>query len=149
MNEKWKEGWESAEKRCGELERNLKSLRELQRLEIGEFEEQKERITKILDDMPVPPRRMAIVNALNEWIDGYTSWYKRVLDMMKEIEMNKKRVNWKLELVLSKNGKKKKIITLDIVAPEKWADNILEVLVLGFEKKGFTVGGGIARVFDE
>ena len=63
--------------------------------------------------------------------------------------MNKKRANWKLELVLSKNGKKKKIISLDVDAPEKWADNILEILVLGFEKKGFTVGGGIVRVFDE
>ncbi len=61
----------------------------------------------------------------------------------------KKRANWKLELVLSKNGKKKKIITLDIDATEKWADNILDVLILGFEEKGFTVGGGMVRVFDE
>ncbi len=61
----------------------------------------------------------------------------------------KKRANWKLELVLSKNGKKKKTITLDIDATEKWADNILDVLILGFEEKGFTVGGGMVRVFDE
>ena len=63
--------------------------------------------------------------------------------------MNKKRVNWKLELVLSKKGKKKQTITLDIDVTEKWADNILDALILGFEKKGFTVGGGIVRVFDE
>lgn len=63
--------------------------------------------------------------------------------------MNKKRANWKLVLVLSKNGKKKKIINLDVDAPEKWADNILDALILGFEKKGFTVGGGMLRVFDE
>ena len=63
--------------------------------------------------------------------------------------MKKKRANWKLELVLSKNGKKKKIITLEIDATEKWADNILDVLILGFEEKGFTVGGGMVRVFDE
>ena len=63
--------------------------------------------------------------------------------------MNKKRVNWKLELVLSKNGKKKKTITLEIETTEKWADNILDALILGFEKKGFTVGGGMVRVFDE
>ncbi len=61
----------------------------------------------------------------------------------------KKRANWKLELVLSKNGKKKKIITLDVDATEKWADNILDVLIIGFEEKGFTVGGGMVRVFDE
>ena len=60
--------------------------------------------------------------------------------------MKKKRANWNLELVLSKNGKKKKIITLDIDADEKWADNILEVLILGFEKKGFTVGGGMVKL---
>ena len=61
----------------------------------------------------------------------------------------KKRANWKLELVLSKNGKKKKTITMDIDADEKWADDILGALILGFEKKGFIVGGGMARVFDE
>ena len=61
----------------------------------------------------------------------------------------KKKANWKLELVFSKKGKKKKIITWDITATEKWADNILEALILGFEKKGFTVGGGMVRVFDE
>ena len=60
-----------------------------------------------------------------------------------------KRVSWKLVLALNRSGKKKKIITLDVDAPEKWADNILDALILGFEKQGFTVGGGMLRVFDE
>ena len=63
--------------------------------------------------------------------------------------MIKKRANWKLVLVLSKKGKKKKTINLDVDASEKWADNILDALILGFEEKGFIVGGGILRVFDE
>ena len=46
--------------------------------------------------------------------------------------MNKKSASWKLELVLSKNGKKKKTITLEIETTEKWADNILDELILGF-----------------
>ena len=61
----------------------------------------------------------------------------------------KKRANWKAELVLSKNGKKKKIINLDIDASEKWADNILDAIILGFEEKGFTVGGGMEVGIDE
>ena len=61
----------------------------------------------------------------------------------------KKRANWKLELVFSKISKKKKIIILDVNATEKWADNILDALILGFEKKGYTVGGGMVKVFDE
>ena len=62
--------------------------------------------------------------------------------------MNKKAVWWKVELVLNKRGKKKKTISIHIKTTEKWADNILDALILGFEEKGFTVGGGIMRVFD-
>ena len=61
----------------------------------------------------------------------------------------KKRASWKMEIVLSKKGKIKKTISLEVDAPEKWADIILDALVLGFEKKGFTVGGGMVRVIDE
>ena len=99
-SEEWKRAWESAEKRCGELERSLKSQRALHDLEVEELE-------------------------------------------------LKKRANWKLKLVLSRNDKEKQTINLDIDASEKWADNILEAIVFGFEKKGFSVGGGIVRVFDE
>ena len=63
--------------------------------------------------------------------------------------MNKKAVWWQVELVLNKGNKKKKTIYLVFDAAEKWADIILDVLVLGFEKKGFTVGGGMERLPDE
>ncbi len=63
--------------------------------------------------------------------------------------MNKKMVWWKIELVLNKKGKKKKSFSFVLLATEKWADNILDALILMFEEKGFTVGGGMKRVFDE
>ncbi len=63
--------------------------------------------------------------------------------------MNKKKYCWKMEIVLSKKGKKKKTIILEFTSTEKWADNILNALILGFEEQGFAVGGGIVRTFDE
>lgn len=47
-NKKWKEGWESAEKRCGELQRELKGQRELYELEIGEWKEKTDQLRKLL-----------------------------------------------------------------------------------------------------
>ena len=60
--------------------------------------------------------------------------------------MNKKMVWWKMELVLNKKGKKKKLFSFVLLTTEKWADNTLDALIFGFEEKGFTVGGGILRV---
>lgn len=71
---------ENQGKKRGELERNLKSLRELQELEVGEWEEWEERLRKIVEDIPLPPGRFTIVNALNEWVEKYTTWHKRMME---------------------------------------------------------------------
>ena len=63
--------------------------------------------------------------------------------------MSKKKVYWKMELALSKKGKKKKMVSFDIAATDEQADNILDILIRGYEEIGFTVGGGIVRVRDE
>ena len=48
MNEEWKSRWEAAEKRTGELERDLKSQRELHELEGGEWKEKMDQLRKLL-----------------------------------------------------------------------------------------------------
>ena len=78
--DKWKACWESAEKGIGILAQNLKSLRELQGLEIGEWEESEKRIRKILDDIPPAPTKYPATELLSEWMDGHTAWYKRMME---------------------------------------------------------------------
>lgn len=55
---------------------------------------------------------------------------------------------WKVELIAVKNEESCEYC-FTFKATEKWADDFLDALVLGFELKDFEVGGGIRQVISE
>ena len=82
--DKWKACWESAEKGKGILMQNLKSLRELQELEIGEIMEREKKILEILNEIPPAPSKYQTTELLSEWIDSYIDWYKRMTEHLSD-----------------------------------------------------------------